>query len=278
MRMRPTRRVVLKVFATLPAAAALPSCGSDAPRGFFTATERRVLAACANAIYPPDDAGPGAGDLGAVDFIDKLMTAFEHDPPHILAAGPFSGRTPFVAADGTPSPNFPADDFAQFLPLTRVQDAGWRLRLFGSDAIGGGPNDGVLGATVGLRDLLRDGIAHAIDASPTPIDQLDDIELRSLYDLLPDDARNELDLLVIQSLFALPEYGGNRRRNGWDGIYFEGDSMPLGYTYITNGQIVDRGDRPVIGPATASDPEPMDDEIIQLYSAAVAVLGGKQFY
>jgi hypothetical protein len=276
--MRPTRRVVLKVIATLPAAAWLPACGSDAPRGFFTATERRVLAACANAIYPPDDAGPGAADLGAVDFIDKLMTAFDHDPPHILAAGPFSGRTPFIAADGTPSTSFPDDGFAQFLPLTRVQDAGWRLRLFGSDAVGGGPNDGVLGPVVGLRDLFRDGIAHAIAASPTSIDQLDDVSLRSLYDLLPDDVRAELDLLVMQSLFALPEYGGNRRRNGWDGIYFEGDSMPLGYTYIADGQIVDRSDRPVIGPATAADPDPMDDEIIQLYSAAVVVLGGKQFY
>jgi len=277
--MRPTRRLVLKVLATLPAARALPGCGGGGVRGFFTPTERRVLAACANAIYPPDDAGPGAAELGAVDYIDKLMTAFDRDPPHILAAGPFSGRIPFPARDGTPSDAFPDDEFREFLPLTRVQDAGWRLRLFGSAAVGGGPNDAVLGPVTGLRDLLRDGIAHAIAASPTPIGQLDDVALRGLHDLLPDDMRGELDLLVMQSLFALPEYGGNHVRRGWDGIYFEGDSMPLGYTYIdAGGHIVDRGDRPVIGPATAPDPEPMDDEIIQLYSAAVVVLGGKQFY
>jgi len=280
-----TRRFFLKVVATVPAAAALPGCGDNlippdnTPR-FLTPTERRVLAAMANAIYPPDDQSPGAGDLGAVDFIESLLTAFDYDPPHIHAAGPFSGRQPFPDSDGNASTNFPPDQFDTFLPLTRVQEAGWRLRIFGSAGLpDGGPNDAVLGPVVGLQDLLRNGIAAAIEASPTPIDQLDDTLLEGLYQLVTDDVRDALDLLVLQSVFANPEYSGNSNLGGWHSIYFEGDSMPLGYTRIDGTTIVDRDpDLPVIAPQPTPDPEPMDDEIIQLYAAAVIVLQGKQFY
>ncbi len=240
-----------------------------------------MLAACADAIYPPDDTGPGASGLGAVDFIDNLLTAFEHDPPRIHAAGPFSDRNPFVAADGSPSSRFPSDEFLEYLPLNRVQRAGWQLRLYGSRGTpGGGPNDAVLGPVIGLRDLLRDGIQHAIEMFPMPIDQINDVALQAIYDFLPDDARAQVELLVLQSLFSLPEYGGNRGSGGWRLIHFDGDSMPLGYTYIdpATGAIRDRPDAPVIGPETRPDPDPMDDETIGLFRAATAVLGGKAFY
>jgi len=75
------------VLGALPATAWLfTGCSSSGPR-YLTDTERRVLAACADAIYPPDDTGPGAAELGAVDFIDNLLTAFEHDPPRGAARG-----------------------------------------------------------------------------------------------------------------------------------------------------------------------------------------------
>ena len=99
----PSRRLFLKLVGSVPATALLgPGCGTSGPR-YLTDTERRVLGACANAIVPPDDSGPGAGDLGAVDFIDNLLTAFEHDPPRLHAAGPFSDRNPYPAEDGSPS-------------------------------------------------------------------------------------------------------------------------------------------------------------------------------
>ena len=240
-----------------------------------------MLTACADAIFPPDDSGPGAGELGAVDFIDNLLTAFEHEPPRIHAAGPFSDRNPFPADDGSPSQRFPRDQFLDYLPLSRVQRAGWQLRIYGSKGVpGGGPNDAVLGPVIGLRDMLRDGVAAAIRAFPMPIDKVDDMFLRGIYDYVPDPARSQIQLLVLQSLFSLPEYGGNRDRGGWKIIHFDGDSMPLGYSYLesTTGRILDRPGAPVIGPATTPDPEPMDDEIVNLFRAAVLVLGGKQFY
>jgi gluconate 2-dehydrogenase gamma chain len=278
---RPSRRLFLQVLGALPATAWLSTgCSSSGPR-YLTDTERRVLAACADAIYPPDDTGPGAAELGAVDFIDTLLTAFEHDPPRIHAAGPFSDRNPYPAADGSPSSRFPPDQFLEYLPLSRVQRAGWQLRLYGSRGTpGGGPNDAVLGPVIGLRDLLRDGVQQAIESFPTPIDQLSDAALQAIYDFLPEDARAQVELLVLQSLFSLPEYGGNRASGGWRLIHFDGDSMPLGYTYVdpATHAIRDRPDAPVIGPETRPDPDPMDDETISLFRAATAVLGGKAFY
>jgi hypothetical protein len=278
---RPSRRLFLKVVGALPVTAWLSAgCSSSEPR-YLTDSERRVLGACADAIFPPDDSGPGAAELGAVDFIENLLTAFEHEPPRLHAAGPFSDRNPYPTADGSPSNRYPPDQFLEYLPLSRVQRAGWQLRIYGSSGTpGGGPNDAVLGPVVGLRDLLRDGVAAAIHAFPRPIDQIDDTFLRGIYDYLPGDARAQVELLVLQSLFSLPEYGGNRDRGGWRIIHFDGDSMPLGYSYIdpASGRILDRPSAPVIGPATTADPEPMDAEIITLYQAAVVVLGGKQFY
>jgi hypothetical protein len=277
----PSRRLFLQVVGALPATAWLSrGCtGAEAPR-FLTDTERRVLTACADAVFPPDDRGPGAGSLGAVDFIENLLTAFEHDPPHIHAAGPLSGRTPYVAADGSPSKQFPPDQFLEFLPLSRMQRAGWQLRLYGSRGTpGGGPNDAVLGPVIGLRDLVRDGIAEAITAFG-PVDKVDDITLRGIYGYLPEAAQSQVQLLVLQSLFSLPEYGGNRDLGGWRIIYYEGDSMPLGYTYIdpATGEIRDRPGARVIGPEDTPDPELMDDQVTSLFGAAAVFLGGKQFY
>jgi hypothetical protein len=277
-----TRRVFLKILGALPASGVLSfSCSSSAPR-FLSDSERRVLAACADAVFPPDDGVPGASELGAVEFIENLLTAFEHDPPHIHAAGPFSDRNPYPANDGSPSKVFPPDQFLEFLPLSRVQRAGWQLRLYGSRGVpGGGPNDDALGPVIGLRDLLRDGIAAAIAEFPRAIDSVDDAFLQGIYDYLPPEARAQVELLVLQSLFSLPEYGGNRDRGGWKLLHdYEGDSMPLGYTRIDpeTGQIVDRPDAPVIGPETRPDPEPMDDQIVQLFGTATLVLGGKRFY
>ncbi|HET7500852.1 MAG TPA: hypothetical protein VFK02_07615 [Kofleriaceae bacterium] len=277
----PSRRLFLKLVGALPATALLgPGCGASDPR-YLTDTEHRVLTACGNAMFPADESGPGAGDLGAADFIDALLTAFEHEPPRIHAAGPFSDRNPFPADDGSPSGRYPPDQFREFLPLSRVQRAGWQLRIYGSSGTpGGGPNDDVLGPVIGLRDLLRDAIAAAIDAFPMPVDEVDDEFLQGIYDYLPDGARAQIDLLVLQSLFSLPEYGGNRDRGGWRIIHHAGDSMPLGYSFIdpASGEIRDRPEAPVIGPETTPDPDPMDDEIIGLFSAATLALGGKRFY
>lgn len=52
----------------------------------FDNAQRSAIAAAMDALVP------GASGLGAVDYVENLLTAFDHDPPHIWAApGPWSG-------------------------------------------------------------------------------------------------------------------------------------------------------------------------------------------
>ena len=106
--------------------------------------------------------GEGARDCVAVRYIDTLLAAFDVSPPAIFASGPYSGRTAFPNADdGTPSSSSPSNSFATFLPLPRVKELAWRMRIFGSAQTPGGDfNDALLGPTVGYRDLYTDGIAR----------------------------------------------------------------------------------------------------------------------
>lgn len=48
--------------------------------GLFDERERSVVAAAL------DEAVPGASELGAVDYVERLLTALDHDPPRIWAA------------------------------------------------------------------------------------------------------------------------------------------------------------------------------------------------
>lgn len=54
----------------------------------FSDDERLVVGEAIDALLP------GATDLGAVDYVERLLTAFDHDPPRIWAApGSWSGST-----------------------------------------------------------------------------------------------------------------------------------------------------------------------------------------
>jgi len=48
--------------------------------GLFDDAERERVAAALDAQVP------GAAELGAVDYVEALLTALEHDPPHLWAA------------------------------------------------------------------------------------------------------------------------------------------------------------------------------------------------
>jgi hypothetical protein len=48
--------------------------------GFWNSDERAAVAAALDAVVP------GASELGAVDYVEGLLHAFDHDPPHIWAA------------------------------------------------------------------------------------------------------------------------------------------------------------------------------------------------
>jgi hypothetical protein len=256
------RRTFLKVVGAGSAMLAWP--GGCARGGFLTASERQTLAALADGIVPPDDQ-PGGAALGAVVYIEALCTALDGPAPTVLRGGPYSGRAPFAADDGSPSAMFPSDDFSVALPLDRVAARAWQLRLFGSASLpDGGPNDGVTGPIVGLRDQLRQGLAVAAGQR---FDNVDPDFLALLYPL------------VCEAAFGAPEYGGNPGGAGWAMVHFEGDLQPLGFSRFDEAaqRYVERAAQPVTTADPGGDPEPLDDDTRKLLDEVIAALGGKRF-
>jgi hypothetical protein len=180
---------------------------AGAPLRTLTAHEGTVVEAATARLIPgptddPLEAGhPGAREANVVGYIDALLSAFDDDPPHIYAGGPFSGRH---GGDG--------DDFVDFVPLTPLQERHWRPLI------------------ADLQDRYRAGVA-ALDAaaggdfaSASPSDQ---------DQVLIDDATGFRDLLfdhAIEGWLAAPEYGGNADGSGWTEIGFLGDVCPDGFT------------------------------------------------
>ena len=239
-----------------------PGCANAG--GFLTTTEKKTLAALADQLLPPDDT-PGGAALGAVEYIEALLTALDGKTPTILRGGPYSGRQALPDATGNPSSNLPANGFMMLLPLDRVQARAWHLRLYGSNHTdGGGPNDALLGPVVGLRDQIRQGLAAA---NGQTLDQLDA------------DFRDLLFGLVNEAAFGAPEYGGNPGGAGWKLVHFEGDQQPLGYSLFdtTTMSYHERPEAPVTTPNPGPDPEPLDDATKKLLDMVIGFLGGKTF-
>ena len=232
------------------AGAGLPGCVSDDPLvavtatkpTFFTADERAALSALVDVILPPDHT-PGASALGVVEYIERLVTALEHaDVPHYLLGGPYSGRVPFPDASGAPSATFPPSGFTTWLPLDRYAEAELRLYLHGSAGVpGGGPNDLVLGPTVGLRDMLRTALSRVIAAAHGSFAGLD---TAAVTELSPD-FQAALLTLVAEGVLCAPEYGGNVGGAGWRLANVPGDVLPLGTPSTM---------RPRIGTASGATP------------------------
>jgi hypothetical protein len=158
-----TRRQFVLLGGVGALAATLPECAdrsrSPAAARFFTPEEREAIEAACEAIFPRDDE-PGALEIGAAEYIDRFLVAFDVDPPLIYSRGPFSGRSPYPdPATGSPGADSPENEFAEFIPLEPIEELAWRVRLYGSKGVPGGDfNDAVLGETRGLRDIFRDGI------------------------------------------------------------------------------------------------------------------------
>lgn len=277
----PGRREVLKLIGLSAAAAMLPGCKpkSSAPTyRFFTPAQASAMAALADAIFPPDTA-PGGSALGAVVYIDHFLSAFDVSPPELLSGGPYSNRNPYPNPDGTPSKQYPPDGFATFLPLDRVAEAHWRLYLYGSDAVGGGPNDAVLGKTIGLRDQITSGLAAVMASASPPLEQQTAVQLSETVAGLDPTFQTTLVQLVSQGVLSAPEYQGNLNSGGWQICNYEGDVQPYGFTQydMTTGKYVERADHPTSTANPGPDPDPLDSDTESLISIAILALGGTNF-
>jgi hypothetical protein len=174
------------------------------PHLFFSDDEyTAVEAACERLI-------PGATEAAVADYVDGLLGAFAVDPPRIWAGGPFSGRHGGAAG------------FADFTPLSPLDELAWRTRIEGSRGI---PEREFNGPVVGLQEHYRAGLAAlgddfaVVDADA----QVERLKANVTFtEVLYEHA--------CEGMYGAPEYGGNRNGAGWRGIGFEGDVQPRGYT------------------------------------------------
>lgn len=203
-----SRRTFLKATAIGGTTALLPGVGRSDARapapeavpaspttGLFDAAERSALASLADLVLP------GAAGWGAVDYIEGVLTIFEHDPPRLYAG-------PVGAGDA-------------WLPLDRVRQRAWRLRIYGSDAVEN-PNEAVLGPVTGLQPLIARGAREAAQrraGGESP---------EWVWWRLPGAFRDAFTELVLEGTLGDPIYGGNRDGAAWRAFHFEGAMLGYG--------------------------------------------------
>lgn len=178
---------------------------------FLLACDRDVLSAAVDRVAPAGAEHPGAAALGAVEYIDRVLGAFETDPPLIWAGGPFSGRN---GGDG---------DFSRFEALSPRDELAWRTRIEGSR---GQREREWNGPVRGWQEIYRDGIdSLGDDFAALPADRQDE-----RLDAAPRDFTRLLHEHVCEACYGAPEYGGNIESLGWAAIAWPGDTQPRGWT------------------------------------------------
>lgn len=230
-----SRRVVLKAGGGVVLTALLPLAACDGGRGapvagtsseaprFLTDAELASLRALVDRLIPAD-LDPGAAVAGCELAIDRLLAAFQTDPPLIFAGGPFSDRA-----------GAPKNDFLEFVPLDEYEETAWRLAIEGSQ---GRPELEFNGPVKGMQAIYREGLAQLdaraqqagfadFAAAPAPLQELiildsSDATVQSLVDIA------YLDTL--DGMYGAPEYGGNQGLVGWGFTAFDGDVQPRGYS------------------------------------------------
>jgi hypothetical protein len=241
----------------------VPACGDNIvlPLGRFFSNDEWDVIDIASGFILPDV----ARQTMAVRYIDTLLSAFDVTPPAIFGGGPDSGRHGGDAS------------FAKFLPLSRVQEIAWRMRIFGSAATAGGTfNDALLGARTGWRDLYKQALAR--------------FPVATYRDLAEEDQSHLLDEIgtalpawitaftehVIEGAFAAPEYGGNAQLLGWKYASYDGDSAPLGHATYDGTSYHDNPDQPTS--TGDGKTEAFDASVINVLTVAAIGSGGKKFF
>jgi hypothetical protein len=287
-----TRRRFVKLVGGATALTALPiGCGDNdtRPHGlFFDEHQWATIDLVTGYIVPSDGDGAGAREAMAVRYIDRLLAAFEVSPPRIFGGGPFSGREPNPDDAGAPSTLFPTPAFGNFLPLSRVREIAWRMRVYGSAQTPGGDfNDALLGPIDGWRTMYLEAIerldAGARAAGGTEWRWLASDDQSTVLYTTADELSSWWQAAIehtLEGMFAAPEYGGNDQLAGWQLAQFDGDSAPLGHAvYVAAvGDYVDNAAQPTSQPSPGAQSEDFSPEVINTLTVAAIGSGGMKFF
>lgn len=201
-----TRRTFLRgagaTGAALAAGAALPSLPAFAgPGSFFTTDERTTLDAALARMIPAERPGDwSAADVGAGDYIERLLMSFDEADQRIYAGGPTR------------------EHFHTFQELTRVKELGWRVHvtrlrdlyrggLLELDRRAGGGKGETADGTFAERPApVQDAILETLDHEDAPF-------FEALYHH------------TMEGTYAHPVYRGNDDHDyrPWDDLRYQGD-------------------------------------------------------
>ena len=162
----------------------------------LTPLQARNLIALMNQLVPGDDLSPAAGDSGGADYVNGLLTAFDFDPPHIWAGGPFSGRHGGAAS------------FEYWIALAPWELVSWRSRI---EDLNAQYRTGLDSLGAEFAEMPADAQTEAVAAAS-------------------DGFRELVFTHACEALYGDPVYGGNRKMSGWLAIDYRGDSQPSGYS------------------------------------------------
>jgi len=173
---------------------------------FFTAHEAAVIKAAAARLVPgpgddPLEKTPGATEADVIRYIDTMLAMFHHDPPKIFAGGPFSDRH-----------GGHHNYMKHFVPPAPRQLHAWKKRVHH------------------LRRQYRKAV-KALDAAAKGGNYAaaGHSEQDSILVKLGDE-RALIFANVIEGMYSVPEYGGNKDTLGWKSVRWPGDSQRRGYT------------------------------------------------
>lgn len=210
----PSRRQVVTAMGLMPLASLAPAVLSEsralaakkANYQFFTHHEAAVIKAAAARLVPgpgdePLETTPGATEADVVRYIDTMLAMFHHDPPKIFAGGPYSdrhgGHENYMKHFVPPAPR----QLQAWKKRVRQLQQGYRKAVKSLDAAAKGGN--YAAASHGEQDSI--------------LIKLGDV--RTL--IFPN---------VIEGMYSVPEYGGNKDTLGWKSVKWPGDSQRRGYT------------------------------------------------
>ncbi len=273
--------------AAAVAVAELPGCAGSGRtvRRLLAADQRATLEALAAALIPEDET-VGAIGAGAVEYIDRMLAAFEHPVPDLYRGGPFSGRVPYPdPRTGDASSDYPTNHFRDVLAPTRLQEASFRIAYFGSASVPNGDiNAGIVPSTPGWIALYRDGLARLEElAHGAGLASLADATPEQCLDFFGQAPREFRDAVLdhlCEGLFCAPEYGGNSGGIAWRQYHYDGDSQPLGHTLFdpATGEPRDRPDQPcqTLDPNLPNDG--FERDIVNVLTIITVAQGGKRFF
>jgi gluconate 2-dehydrogenase gamma chain len=175
------------------------------PLRFFSGDDYNVISAMANRIFPNDDLGPGATQLGVVEYIDSQLAGAWGSGERMYRQGPF--HTPNTTGHGWQYAMTPAGAYRVALVS---------LNAYTAAKYGGGKTFDE------LKPAQQDDVLTALETGTSK--QL----LAHFTQIAPPDFFSLFYENVKEGLFADPSYGGNRGVEGWKLIRYPGDPMARG--------------------------------------------------